>query len=222
LDGGVVGIAAFLFFVGFGLALLYGVVKIGLGEGLEGEQSEGEGGGGGVEASVVFVGGSFSAELEALEEKYGGEEREKSEKAQVNDEVEVHGRPFAAGVAQAWIAAPMKAAAMFPIAGRSGLRGRGALEEGGPYVVVGCNNVVSTWLVRDAVVDPLDEEEDGDEEEEGGGVMIGCVGESEEQHSDEGREECEKFPAADFCRRCHRWIECIAQPDWRGCSGCHL
>jgi hypothetical protein len=39
-------------------------------------------------------------------------------------------------------------------------------------VVVGCNNVVSTWLVRDEWSDSLDEEEDGDEEEEGGGVMV--------------------------------------------------
>jgi hypothetical protein len=78
------------------------------------------------------------------------------------------------------------------------LRGRRTLEEGGPYVVVRCNNVVLTWLVRDGSVDPLEEEEDGDEEEEGGGVMIGCVGEDEEQHGDEGCEECKKFPTADF------------------------
>jgi hypothetical protein len=220
LGGGVVGIAVFLFVVGFGLALLYGVVEIGLGESMEGEQGEGEGGGGGVEASVVFVGGFLSAVLEALEEENGGEEREKGEKGAVNDEVEVHGRPFAAGGSQAWIGAPMKAAAIFLIAGRSGLRGRRTLEEGGPYVVVRCNSVVLTWLVRDRRVDPLDEEEDGNEEEEGGGV--GGVGEDEEQHGDEGCEESKKFPAADFCRRCHRWIECIAQPDCRGCAGCDL
>jgi hypothetical protein len=107
------------------------------------------------------------------------------------------------------IGAPMKAAAMFLIAGRSGLRGGRTLEEGGPYVVVRCNNLVLTWLVRDGRVDPLDEEEDGDEEEEGGGVMIGCVGEDKEQDSDEGCEEGEKFPAADFGGPCHRWIECI-------------
>jgi hypothetical protein len=216
LGGGVVGIAVFFFVVGFGLASLYGVVKVGLGEGLEGEQGDGEGGGGGVEASVVGIGGFFSAVLEALKEKYGGEEREKGEKGAVNNEVEVHGRPFSAGGAQAWIVAPMKAAAMFPIAGRSGLRGRRTLEEGGPYVVVGCNNVVSTWPVRDGAIDPLDEEEDGGEEEESGGVMIGCVREDEEQHGDEGCEESKKFPAADFCRLCHRWIECIARPDSRG------
>ncbi|MCU1248151.1 MAG: hypothetical protein JWQ49_1180, partial [Edaphobacter sp.] len=41
LGGGIVGIAVFFFVVGFGLALFYGVVEIGLGEGLEGEQGEG-------------------------------------------------------------------------------------------------------------------------------------------------------------------------------------
>ena len=99
----------------------------------------------------------------------------------------------------------------FSIAGRSGFGGRRTLEEGGPYVVVGCNNVVLAWLIRDGAIDPLDEEEDGGEEEEGGGVMIRCVGEDKEQHGDEGCEESKKFPAADFCRRCHRWIECIAR-----------
>jgi hypothetical protein len=103
----------------------------------------------------------------------------------------------------------MKAAAIFLIAGRSGLRGRRTLEEGGPYVVVRCNNVVLTWLVRDRRVDPLDEEEDGNEEEEGGGV--GGVGEDEEQHGDEGCEESKKFPTANFWGPCHRWIECIAR-----------
>src|ERR1700733_622600 len=67
------------------------------------------------------------------------------------------------------------AAAMFLIAGGSGLRWGGALEEGGPYVVVRCNSVALTWLIGDGSVDPLDKEEDGDEEEEGGGVMIGGV-----------------------------------------------
>jgi hypothetical protein len=77
-------------------------------------------------------------------------------------------------------------------------RGRRTLEEGGPCVVVRCNNVVLTWLVRDRSIDPLDEEENGDEEEESGGVMVRCVGEDEEQHGDDGCEESEKFPAADF------------------------
>jgi hypothetical protein len=64
---------------------------------------------------------------------------------------------------------------MFLIAWRSGLRGGRTLEEGGPNVVVGCNNVVSTLLIRDGPIDQLDEEEDRDEEEEGGGVMARCL-----------------------------------------------
>jgi hypothetical protein len=97
LGGGVVGIALVVVFGGFGLALLESVVEIGLGEGLEGEQGEAEGGGGGVEASVVFVGGLLSAVLEALEEENGREKRDKGEKGTVDDEVEVHGCPFAGG-----------------------------------------------------------------------------------------------------------------------------
>jgi hypothetical protein len=94
LGGGVVGVAVFFFVVGFGLALFGGVVKVGLGEGLEREEDEAEGGRGGVEAPVIFVGGFFSAVLVALEKKYGGEEREKGEEGPVNDEVDVHGRPL--------------------------------------------------------------------------------------------------------------------------------
>jgi hypothetical protein len=78
----------------------------------------------------------------------------------------------------------MKAATMLLIAGRSGLRGRRTLEEGGPYVVVRCNNVALMWPERDACFDRLDEEEDGDEEEEGGGVIVRCVGEDEEHYSE--------------------------------------
>jgi hypothetical protein len=64
------------------------------------------------------------------------------------------------------------------------LRGRRALEERGPYVVVRCNNVALMWPERDACFDRLDEEEDGDEEEEGGGVIVRCVGEDEEHYSE--------------------------------------
>jgi len=117
LSGGVVRVAVFLFVGGFGLALLEGVVEIGLGDGLEGEQAEGEGGCGGIEASVVRVGGFFSSPSEALEEKCGGKEQEKGEEGPVNDEVDVHGRPLVADGSQAWIGAPIKAAAMFLIAG---------------------------------------------------------------------------------------------------------
>jgi hypothetical protein len=147
LGCGVVGVAVFFFVVGFGLALLDGVVKVGLGEGLEGEQGKGEGGCGGVEASVVRIGGLFSTVMDALEEKCGGEEREKGEEGPVNDEVDVHGRPFADGGSQACIGALNMAAAMFLIVAGSGLRGRRTLEEGGPNVMVRCNNVVLTWLV---------------------------------------------------------------------------
>jgi hypothetical protein len=112
---------------------------------------------------------------------------------------------------QAWIGAPIKAAAMFLIVVRSGLRGRGTLEEGGPDVVVRCNNMVGTWLVRDARVDQFDEEEQRDEEEDGDGVMIRCVRECEEQDGEEGCQEGECLPSADFGGADHRWIECIAQ-----------
>jgi hypothetical protein len=75
LGGRIVWVAVFFFVGGFGLALFESVVEVWLGDGLEGEQGEGEGGCGGVEALMVFVGGFFSAVLEALEEENGGEER---------------------------------------------------------------------------------------------------------------------------------------------------
>src|ERR1700687_1059535 len=100
------GVGVFFFVLGFGLALFDGVVKVGLGEGLERDEGEAEGGGGGREAAVIFIGGFFSAELEAPEEKYGGEEREKGEEGTANDEVDVHGSPLVAGGSQAWIGAP--------------------------------------------------------------------------------------------------------------------
>jgi hypothetical protein len=46
------------------------------------------------------------------------------------------------------------------------------LEEGGPNVVVRCNNVVLTWLIRDGSVDPFEEERD-EEEENGSEVCSG-------------------------------------------------
>ena len=76
------------------------------------------------------------------------------------------------------------AAAMFLIVAGSGLRGRGTLEECGPDVAVPCNNVVLTWLVRDACGDRLDEEKDWDKEEESNVVMTLCVGEQKEYNSD--------------------------------------
>jgi hypothetical protein len=116
MDGGIVWIAIFVFVGGFGLALFEGVVKVGLGEGLEGEQGKGEGGGGWVEATVVWVGGLFSSPSEALEEKCGGKEQGKAHEGPVNDDVDVHGRPLMADGSQAWTGAPNMAAAMFLIA----------------------------------------------------------------------------------------------------------
>ena len=81
LGGRVIRVAVFFFLGGFGLALLEGVVQVGLGDGLEGEQGEGEGRRGGVEAAMVRIDGFFSAVSEALKEENGGEEREKGEES---------------------------------------------------------------------------------------------------------------------------------------------
>jgi hypothetical protein len=59
------------------------------------------------------------------------------------------------------------------------LRGGRTLEEAGPYLVVRCNNVVLTGLIRDGASDQLEEKEGGDEEEEGVGV-VWEVGEEED------------------------------------------
>jgi hypothetical protein len=130
-----------------------------LGQGLEGDEGEAESGCGGVEASVVLVGGLFSAVFEALEKDYGGEERERGEKGSEENEIDVHGRPFAAGAAQAWIGAPIKAAATCPVADGSGLRGRRTLEEGGTNELIRCNNVVRSWFVTDGAIDQFGKEE---------------------------------------------------------------
>jgi hypothetical protein len=53
------------------------VVEIGLGERVERDESEAEGCCGRVKAPVVWIGGFFSAVPDALEKKYGGEERER-------------------------------------------------------------------------------------------------------------------------------------------------
>jgi hypothetical protein len=79
-------------------------------------------------------------------------------------------------------------------------------------VVVRCKNVVSSWLVRNARVNPFDEEEDGDKKKESGGVMVCWVGQEEEKSDCEnGGEDGERFPCANFGDADHRWIECIAQ-----------
>jgi len=77
LGGRIVGVAIFVLIFGFGLALLESVVEIGLGEGVQREEREAEGCCGGVKAPVVWISGFFSAVPEALEKKYGGEERER-------------------------------------------------------------------------------------------------------------------------------------------------
>jgi hypothetical protein len=51
------------------------------------------------------------------------------------------------------------------------LRGGRTLEEVGPNVVVGCNNMILTRMIRDGANDQFEEKEGGDEEEEGGGVV---------------------------------------------------
>jgi hypothetical protein len=221
LGCGVVRVAIFFFVVGFGLALFDGVMKVGLGEGLERDEGEAEGGCGGIEAAVIRIGGLFSAVLEALEEKYRSEEREKGEKERDKEQIEVQWasplwlavarggsvglscwndrrttansrspagmttRKATATAGKAWA---NQGAAMFSDCGESGLRGRGTLEEGGPNVAIWCKNVVLTWLVRDDLIDPLDEEEDRNQEEEGCSVMIRCVGEQEEYYGDDGCE----------------------------------
>jgi hypothetical protein len=128
--------------------------------------------------------------VQALEEKYDVEEQEKGEKGPEKEEIDVHGRPFglrSRGVNRRdSLANQTMAAAMFSFAVGSGLRGRRTLEEGGPNVVVWCNCVVGSWLVRDTCVDRFDEEEDRDEKEEEGGVMICCVGEEKEGDRNDG------------------------------------
>jgi len=57
------------------------------------------------------------------------------------------------------------------IAEGSSFGGRRTLEESGSNVVVRCNNVVLTWLIRDGSIDQHTDEEDWDEEEENGSVV---------------------------------------------------
>lgn len=114
-------------------------------------------------------------------------------------------RPLVGELAQAWIGAPIKAAAMVRIAENQAW----TLEEGGPNVAVWRRNVVFMRLERDGEIDPLDEEEDGDQKEEGGGVMVRCLGEQEDCYRDDGSEEGECLPAANFGGPHHPLIECI-------------
>jgi len=104
----VVRVSVLFFVIGYGLALLDGVVEVGLCEGLEGDEGEAKGGGGRVEAPVVFVGGSLSTKSGSLEEDYDEKEREKGEESPLKDEIDVHDVPLAAGGSQAWIGAQLR------------------------------------------------------------------------------------------------------------------
>jgi hypothetical protein len=75
------------------------------------------------------------------------------------------------------------------------LRGGRTLEEAGPNLVVRCNNVVLTGLIRDGASDQLEEEEGGDEEEEGGGVVWKVGKEEDGQDRENGGQQ---LPEADF------------------------
>ncbi len=81
------------------------------------------------------------------------------------------------------IAAPVKAAVMFLGVEGSGLRGRWALEEGGPNVVLMPKAAVVSWLVSAQFFNEGNEKEDRDQEVKGGCV----VGEMwEEQDREDG------------------------------------
>jgi hypothetical protein len=125
LGGGVVWVSVFFFVVGYGLALLDGVVEVGLGEGLEGDESEAEGGCRGVEASVVFVGGFLSAKSGSLEENCDDEEREKGRESPLKDEIDVHGVPLRLVDRRRGSAQPARAAAMFSDGGDQACEGGG-------------------------------------------------------------------------------------------------
>jgi hypothetical protein len=90
----VVRVAVFFFVIGYGLALLDGVVKVGLCEGLEGDEGEAKASRGRVEATIVFVRGFLSTKSGSLEEDYDEKEREKGEESPLNNEIEVHGVPL--------------------------------------------------------------------------------------------------------------------------------
>ena len=75
------------------------------------------------------------------------------------------------------------------------MRGGRTLEEAGPYLVVRCNNVVLTGLIRDGASDQLEEKEGGDEEEEGVGVVWEVGEEEDGQDREDGGQQ---LPEADF------------------------
>ena len=47
-----------------------------------------------IKTPVVWIGGLFSAVLEAPEKKYDGKEREKDEKSCEKEQIEIHGSPL--------------------------------------------------------------------------------------------------------------------------------
>jgi hypothetical protein len=126
----VIRVAVFFFVIGYGLALLDGVVEVGLCEGLEGDEGEAKGSCGWVEATIVFVSGFLSTKSGALEEDYDEKEREKGEESPLNDEIEIHDVPLAAGGSQAWIGAQLRLRRRFdcrrirPAKGEDAGRGR--------------------------------------------------------------------------------------------------
>ena len=75
------------------------------------------------------------------------------------------------------------------------MRGGRTLEEVGPNVVVGCNNMILTRMIRDGANDQFEEKEGGDEEEEGGGV-VWEVG--KEQDGQDREERGQQLPETDF------------------------
>jgi hypothetical protein len=189
------------------------VDEIGLGDGLETEKRNAEHGGGGVKAEVLFSATLSVFVARSLQREHKSEEGRDCQESTEKEQVEVHGAALCRDGSQAWIGAPIMAAAMYLIVAGSGLRGRGTLEERGPDVAVRCNNVVLTWLVRDACVDRLDEEKYWEEEEESSIVMARCVGKQKEYDSEQGCQEGECLPSADFWRADHCWTECTRRSD---------
>ena len=75
------------------------------------------------------------------------------------------------------------------------MRGGRTLEEAGSNLVVRCNDVVLTGLIRDGASDQLEEKKDGDEEEEGRGVVWKVGKEEDGQDREEGGQQ---LPEANF------------------------
>lgn len=177
----VVRVSVLFFVIGYGLALLDGVVEVGLCEGLEGDEGEAKGSCGWVEATIVFVSGFLSTKSGALEEDYDEKEREKGEESPLNDEIEIHDVPLRLVDRRRGSARSYGCGDGFDCGG-SGLRRGRTLEEGGANVVLRCKSVVVAWRIRDSGSDRFEEEEERDEkEEESGAVVVRCERKDEEQ-----------------------------------------